>query len=243
MMNRAARLAGLVAIAAIVGSISPPATALERHRGLVVDDGPASDWNASQTCSVVYYNMCTGWTWIWDHFVDGERVGTVFETCCGVDEEATLDSSWLYYPNAGVPAGRGFTGAISVYAVDDDDCPTGPPIAEASWLPFTGWNQTLWTEVAVPSQFVVIHTLSDEHGFGLPVGISSDGPQSCGVCFPTTRAPHSYLYGTEVSPLCPGSPLQDLNCYVEWLALASFSCVQSSAVQESSWGAIKELYR
>ena len=44
-------------------------------------------------------------------------------------------------------------------------------------------------------------------------------------------------------PKCggPGIPLFDGECYVEWLSKVSLVC--PTAVEDQSWGAIKNLYR
>jgi len=234
----AAVLAGLAAVAA------PPASALEKHPARWSEPLGEPAWNAaSSTCAVSYYNTCNGWVWVWDNFFHGERIGTVFESCCASDRDSGLDASWLFVEQAAGPAGWGYTGTVSVYAVDDDDCPIGSPLAEAAWLPEPGWNRLAWDGISIPERFAVVATFSDEFGFGSAVAVPSDGPLSCGICFPSTRQPHSFLWGTATTPLCPGSALDDQVCFVEWLARVDVECRQSSSVDDASWGRVKGLYR
>ena len=199
------------------------------------------DWNAATTCSVGYYNICTGWIWIWSGFADGEVLGRVSDTCCDPGSASVLDGSYLYYWT-GAQAGYGFTGTHAVYAVDASDCPTGAALASQPWLPASGWNLTMWG-VNVPSRFVVTATIQDDLGLATPVALPSDGAGgACGLCFPTTRTTGSYFYGLDTSPICPGSALNDGACFVEWLGNALISgCVVS--VEDESWGSIKSLYR
>ena len=226
-----------VGVAVLLSAASGPA--LEKTARVFTGDD-LGGWNSSHTCSVAYYNICTGWIWIWSGFADGELLGTVFDSCCGTDNENILDGTYLYYWTGAVP-GRGFTGTHSIYAVDENDCPSGAALASQAWLPASGWNLTLWSPTAVPDRFLVQASVRDRNGFGTPVALPSDGPQACGVCFPTTRATNSYRYGTETSPICPGSPLFDGDCQVEWLSRAMMLCTISTA--DENWGAIKNLYR
>ena len=229
-------LAPFLALAAVLATATS-GPALEKT-ARVFDGEDLGDWNASTTCSVGYYNICTGWIWIWSGFADGEVLGTIYEGCCG--SCGALTGTYLYYWT-GAPAGRGFTGTHAIYAVDPDDCPVGAALSSQPWMPSSGWNLTLWSGVPVPSRFLIMATIQDDLGFATSVALPSDGPSACGVCYPTTRTTNSYLFGHEDSPLCPGSPLHDGHCYVEWLGNALMSCVDS--IEEKSWGAIKNLYR
>ena len=202
------------------------------------DSEELGDWNAGGgTCSVAYYNICTGWIWVWSGWADGSLVGTAFDNCCGADGQ--LDASVFYYRTGAVPS-YGFTGSVSVFAADANDCPSGAAIASQSILPATGWNFTLWAD-NVPARFIVQHAVQDDMALGTPVTIASDGPAACGNCFPTTRTTNSYTWGVEGAELCPGSPLFDGNCFVEFMAAATLTCPVS--VEDESWGSIKNLYR
>jgi hypothetical protein len=199
------------------------------------------DWNAgTSSCSIVYYNICTGWVWVWSGWAANSVLGTVYDTCCDPANESTYVTGTYFYYATGAPPGYGFTGTVSLEGVDGNDCPTGA-IASQPVLPVSGWNFFVWGN-DVPNRFAQVHVLADEFNFGTPVNIYSDGAQACGICFPTTRTTSSYTWGTTGSPLCPGFNLNDGACNVEWLAPAQVVC-NTIAVEDDSWGSIKNLYR
>ena len=219
-----------------------PGVALEKITARVTDDTRPDEWNAGTTCSVRYYNRCTGWVWIWSGWDPHDRIGVCFDNCCAPNG-GIVASSWTYVWTA-VECGWGFTGTIAVSNADANGCP-GTPLASQTFCPISGWNQHVWN-VNAGSKFVVSVT----HGSasGSPLAYPSDhpaagptGPAACGFCYPTTRANHSYYYGTSDSPLCPGSSLNDGTCAAQWMWYALVSCTVS--VEESSFGAIKNLYR
>src|SRR5687768_7163441 len=72
-----------LAVAALALSLVIPATsnALEKKSVRLQDDG--SEWRGGPTsCSIRYYNICTGWVWVWSGWAPQDRVGVHFETCC-----------------------------------------------------------------------------------------------------------------------------------------------------------------
>jgi hypothetical protein len=217
--------------------------ALEKTASRVTDDTRPGDWNAGTTCSVRYYNTCTGWVWIWSGFGPSDRFGVCFDNCCAPNG-GILTASWTYVWTA-APPGYGFTGTIAVSNADANCCPAGT-LDSQTYLPISGWNSYLWNS-SVGARFVVSVT----HGpaSGSPTAYPSDhplagptGPAACGSCFPDTRVEHSFFYGTAGSPLCPGSTLNDGSlCGAEWLWDAEVACIVS--VEESSFGQIKNLYR
>ena len=219
--------------------------ALEKTAMRVTDDGRGDGWAAgTQTCTVQYYNICTGWVWIWSGWSPGDRIGTAFTDCGG---DCSLDTSFMFFVSE-APAGYGFTGTAAVYASDANECPTGAPLASQALLPVSFWNLVNWGGVAVPNNFVVAYDFASDQGLPNPLAHGTDhpavgptGPQACGACYPTTRTNHSFYYGTAASPLCPGSILNDGVCDAQWLMDAAMSCTVS--VEDQSWGAVKNLYR
>jgi hypothetical protein len=215
--------------------------ALEKTAARVTDD-TRPNWSAGTTCSVGYYNTCTGWVWVWSGWGPTEVIGVCFDNCCTPNGGALI-SNWAFVWT-GAPAGYGFTGTIAVSSADGNCSPVNT-LASQTFLPVSGWNQFLWN-TNVGSSFVISVT----HGpaSGSPLAYASDhpaagpsGPAACGTCFAPTRANHSYYYGTSSSPLHPGSSLNDGVCAAQWLWDAQVSCVVS--VEQSSFGAIKNLYR
>jgi hypothetical protein len=238
-----ARLAALFAALSVLIPLHA-AQALERTLARA-PDREGEEWASAGTCTVRYYNICTGWIWVWSGWFDDERIGTVYDRCC---QQAVLTlTSHLTF--SGIPAGWGFTGTIGVYAADASDCPTGPPLAVRPWCPpvRSGWNTHAWS-VAVPPAFVVQVAWGAPSQFTNSTGLASDrsaagptGPQPCGTCFPTSRTTRSYQFGAQGAPYCPGHRLSDGTCDVEWLIDGQLFCPVHT--EDRSWGAIKSLYR
>jgi hypothetical protein len=245
MPFRSVRLAGALSLFLFLITPSDPVDALERASRPAPDlDGDA--WSAAGSCTVRYYNNCTGWVWVWSGWSPGEQIGTAFHRCC---PSATLQLT-NHLTFSGIGFGWGYTGTIGIYAADGNECPTGPPIAQQPWRPplDSGWYADSWG-VLVPQDFVVLITWGGTGGgFHDVTALASDhpavgptGPQACGTCYPSTRAVHSYHYGFRNAPLCPGTAFHDGTCDVEFMLDAVLACPVHT--EESSWGKIKTFYR
>jgi hypothetical protein len=209
------------------------------------DDSRADFWSQDYSCSVHYYNYCTGWIWCWSGWSANEMIGTCFAgPCCGPDAVgSTLAVTWLYCCG-GSPTGYGFTGSMQIWGADASCNPTGC-LAAQPWLLSGGWNMALWG-ISVPSPFIAAYVYSPNQGD--PSAPATDhpaagptGPQACGYCYPSPRTTFSFYYGTPTTLLVPGSPLNDGICDSELMFDAGFTCIVG--VEESSWGTIKGLYR
>ncbi len=215
--------------------------ALEK-RSIPAVDG--DNWNAGAECIVNYSNTCTGWVWVWNGFGNGGRLGTVYDACC--DPTALLGST--VFALSGPPPGYGYTGSIEVRNVDASDCPVGAPLASQPFLPGSAQAQPVnWGFLPVPNRFAIVLVLA-EPGAPNPAIIGTDhpaagptGPQACGSCYPLSRVNHSFAYGTAASPVCPGSTFFDGVCDAQLIWRADMTCID--AVEPSSWGNIKGLYR
>ncbi len=230
-------LAVLVLAASLV--VASPGSSLERSVARL-DADRADNWDAGITCTIRYYNICTGWIWILSGFAASDQFGVCFQSCggCGV-----VVGSW-HYMYSGMPAGWGFTGTMSVSVADANCCPTGTPLQSTTFLPVTGWNVYGWS-TWVPGTFVMHATLGP--GSGNPLAVATDhpgavagGPPACGTCYPTNRVNHSFYYGP--GGACPGSVFfNDGVCDAQLLwDVDAYAC---KAVEPQSWGSIKSLYR
>jgi hypothetical protein len=223
--------------------LPPPAHTLERA-SVRADGLERDDWSAAQTCTVRYYNNCTGWVWVWSGWSPGERLGTAFQGCCS---SAVLQLT-NHLTFTGMPSGWGFTGTIEVLATDQNECPTGPAIARQPWFPplGTAWWTIAWN-VPVPRDFLVRINWDAPTGFTHRTGLASDhpiagptGPTACGACFPSDRTVHSYHWSPGAPP-CAGEVLNDGLCDVEWMMDVQLACPVST--EQSSWGRVKNFYR
>jgi hypothetical protein len=237
MKTRLAAALGLLLV------LCPPARPLEKTSVPAPDRSGA--WNAGLTCTISYFNTCTGWIWAWGGWELEDWIGVAFESCCS-SKSAVLNTSSLFIYTA-APSGRGFTGVIAVHEADENLCPTGAPLASQFFLPLSGWNTYAWG-IDVPSTFVVLARAGSPL-LPSPLSFATDhpavgptGPPACGTCYPTTRLTRSFYYGTVDSPACPGAPLNDGVCNAELLWNAQLTCGTVS-VDDQSWGSIKKLYR
>jgi hypothetical protein len=227
-------------------SFATESTALEKRSAPATDR--VSEWNAGSDCLLRYYNICTGWIWVWSGWPDDSRLGVVFDGGSCADDTALLSST--VFVATGVPPGYGFTGTIDVHAIDANLCPTGAPIASQPFVPSSGFQLVVWPGVPVPDDFAIVVTVQTPEQSGVfPGSFGTDhpaagptGPQACGVCYPANRPNRSFAYGSASSPICPGSVFNDGLCDAQlvWDATVIPSGI---AVQSSSWGSIKSLYR
>ncbi|HMB69612.1 MAG TPA: hypothetical protein VKU85_09870 [bacterium] len=232
---------------AVIASLSPPGTGAALERVAVPDRAHAEAdlWRQGATCVTGYFNLCTGWLWVWSGWEHGDVVGTVHEPCCSSGATLVSTSTYVW---TGAAAGYGFTGSIQISPADGAGCPSGP-LAQQSFLPVTGANLQAWS-LPVTGPIVVSVTLTSTQGTPQPSAFPSDhpaagptGPPAWGSCYPTTRAAHSYYYGNSLQGgLCPGSPLFDGVGTAEWLEWSAlFEC--STPTRETTWAHVKSLYR
>jgi hypothetical protein len=209
------------------------------------------EWRSNtESCSIVYYNACTGWIWVWSSWAPEDRVGVNFDTCCPTSNNSNLLTGWMFV-QSGSPPGYGFTGTVDVWVADAQGCPIGSPLASTVILPVLGWNKIDYQPtggVQVPASFTFTYTLGP--GAGNPLAFASDhpaagptGPAACGTCYPTTRTTQSFYFGSSSSPLCPGSSFNDGLCNAELIWDAQLNCIPPISVEPSTWTEIKELYR
>jgi hypothetical protein len=229
----------LVAVMALATS----ALALEKAAKPMIDDGRGDDWGATTSVTIRYYNLCTGWLWVWSGWAHGEALGVCVDAC---GSNANLGATWAltFTPQ---PSGYGFTGTISIQ--DRCDC-TGNVLAAQPWLPISGWTAHAWN-VLVPNNFLININWAAPATFTNASALGSDhpavgptGPVSCGACFPANRAVRSLYFGVG-GALCPGVQLNDgggTTCNIEWIIDIGLKCLPVS-VEEASWGSIKNLYQ
>ncbi len=241
------RLRCLVAAVSIV-AIGLPVTAMALEKEPLripdIDRPELPEWNRGYTCSVAYYNICTGWTWVWSGFPADTRLGVHVTACCTTATDTVRVTDFFTYFLTGVPTGYGFTGSFDAWAADSNGCPSGDPIATQA-LPPVGpdWNLIdFGGPVEVPVDFVLTYTLGPTGGS--PVSVLTDSPfTDLGVCYPGPRVTRSAVYGTSGSPTCPGSTFFDGVADAELLMFIGLDCEPLVSVDRTSWGGLKSLYR
>ena len=219
--------------------VAAPALALEKSAAPFNDS--ERPWAAGSTATITYFNICTGWIWIWSGWSPGDRVGVSAELPASF---CSVVQTWHYF-TTGAPGGYGFTGTLSLEPVDANDCPSGAPFASQAFLPVSGWNSAIWS-VFPSGDFAVVNAFGD--GVGNPAGLATDhpaagptGPAACGFCYPSTRVNHTFYWGRAASPLCPGSAFNDGVCNAEFVW--DIEAVCADYILPESWAAVKQLYR
>jgi hypothetical protein len=230
-----------VAAFVLVMLVASSSFALEKTAVRATDIERADSWSAATTCSVAYYNYCTGWIWVWSGWSPTDMLGVCFNPCCrNPNGLAGLQATWEYIWT-GAPAGYGFTGTIEILP----ECTPSVPIAGAPFYFYSGWNGHVWG-VQVPDPFMVRVTLGPTPASPMTImtdhpAVGPTGPQACGYCYPNPRTCHSYYLGTSGSPYAAGVSMSDGICCVELVWDAQFSC--NVAVEDASWANIKALYK
>jgi hypothetical protein len=223
--------------------------ALEKRvvRNTVDPDG----WSSAATCQSTYFNICTGWLWVWSGFPANERVGVTNDRCCTGDPTPVLAQTQQYQLTA-TPPGYGFTGTIAVHNADALRCPVGAPLASQPWI--SDGNDTSisiqvknWN-VVIPATFALVWTFGPASGN--PTEIITEhplagptGPVACGTCYPTSRVNHTFDWGSVSAPGCPGSTFADGSGCDAQICVFEFVDGCTIAVEPQTWGNIKNLYR
>lgn len=236
----------LVATSLLVVFVSAPTLALEKSVRRFTDTEHGDAWRGSAPCSLVYYNTCTGWIWVWNGWAPNDRFGVAFDSCCPVGNQTSVGATFAYFAS-GAPAGYGFTGALDVYDADAQGCPTGSSLASAPLLPAAGWNTYDFLGTVVPdASFLIMFT--NGAGAANPMAIGTEHPAAgptgaaaCGTCYPSNRTNHSFWWGVPASPYCPGQPMNDGVCDAQFLWDVSVGC--AVATEQTTWGSMKNLYR
>jgi hypothetical protein len=228
----------------------------------ILDTLENDGWTSGSTCSIIYYNRCTLWSYGWTGFGDGGRFGICADNCCAPDQGVVTATQMRVFTPA--PSGYGFTGLVALETVDGNCCPNGV-LASQPYLPTGPFDVHFWAQ-AVPAQFALVVTLmdsDDNNGNGVadfpsPAVIGTDhpaagpsGPQACGTCYPLNRTNHTFQWvqgppseagGPAAGSACPGVPFNDGICDAQLRWEIFLSCHPVS-VEASSWGSIKNLYR
>lgn len=226
-------------------TLTPTASALQPVR---LPDGD-SPWSTGTTCELTYYNVCTGWVWIWQEppgpatrWSEFDRVGVVATACC---ENPRLTATWLFAAQGAYP-GYGYLD-LSIRGTDASGCPSGAPLASQFLVPVTGWNFSAW-DLDVPPEFVLVGEVRTDYGHVEGCSMTTDHPAAqggeppaCGSCYPGARETRSWYWGTAATPICPGLPLFDGTCNAELMITLMLDCTVS--IQPQSWTSIKALYR
>jgi hypothetical protein len=189
-----------------------------------------------ETCSIAYYELCSGWIWTWSGYQVQYAVVFDLPNDCGkqAGQLCTNTGFWWYwrYTNPGyqIPV------TYSLYAADSALCRVGAPIGTLPdqdpierWNAYPGLGSTT-------SDFVAIVAISAS--FPMVATDNTTKNQAIG-CAPIPTAVHSVLGFVSY---CPPTAMEDGLGPCNLLVDGEFYCA-ATTVELSSWGAIKTLFR
>jgi len=199
--------------------------------------------NRPGVCTIKYYNLCSGWFWLWSAGVAGDEDGVVFDfpaECSTIPGEECVNTGFWWYWRYTHP-GYGYTVTYRMYDVDGAFCKAGSPLGEfcgedpvERWNHYSGLGASLGERVAITASWDV----------GAIPFLVTDAPAKNEQveCAEASPIAHSFWYGGPGYPLCPPSAFEDQAGPCNILMDATFSC-EETAIEPASWGAIKTLFR
>jgi hypothetical protein len=185
-----------------------------------------------------YYNLCSGYIWIYSILIEDEGVGVYFEDSCLVPGNG-IDKAITYFRNV-LP---GYSQTVDVFldiSAGTDSCPDYVLSSHLDLDPGLRWNCSPFQGLCVPVGAMGVIVRTQHHGGGAPT-IATD--RYSAACNPD-GAPNSFYYGLNASQCVPWrvfSPTGTNDNLLYWL-IVDGPC-QPSAVSNTSWGALKGLYR
>jgi len=194
---------------------------------------------STSTCSIVYWNTCSGWIWAWASAL--VVWGVVFDlpADCGALPGVVCENTgfWWYWLDA-MP-GYGYTVDYRLYNADESLCLVGPPLNTLPGIePLPRWNSYPGLG-PVDSGFAAITV--KYNCSSIPKIVTDNAHRnSMSGCAPVPEEVHSVMYDLGIP--CPAFPVQDRVGPCNILMDATFSCEETS-IEPASWGAIKALFR
>lgn len=243
-MNRVERIALAAAAALVVLSCARDAFGLEARllkesfdAGLVQSGCPLSTNTDGAAANYRWYNVCSGYIWIFDISSQDEAVGVLFG---GPEQPEVNDSNIVkraitYWRN--VVPNYSQTVDVLLDIASGDGCPDALWLQDLNLDPGLRWNCSEFAaEIPVGAEFLIVR---GRHNGGAAPNFAFDGPFSS-ECAPS-GAPRTFYYGINGSGCLPWvGPSGRSDNLLYWLILDRGA---PNATQPSSWGAIKGLFR
>jgi len=197
----------------------------------------------NEGCSIAYYNLCSGWIWLWAMGGYEDEAGVVFDLVadCGKapGDLCTNIGFWWYWRYTA--PGYCFTITYSLFEVDSEYCKVGSAIGILpNQDPVERWNYYPGLGSTV-SDLVSITGSLDCGTLPMTVTDATARNDAAG-CNPPPLIHHSVYYGGYETKYCPPHYFADDVGYVNILMDASFSCGTTST-ERTSWTSIKSLFR
>ena len=238
---------GLLTGLLLVVLVPQGAPALERQSAPVPAGLMEDSWATGSTCTVSYFNVCTGWMWVWQ-LDPSELVGIPLESCCE-SEEAPASHAYAHLRLVGC------SGGLRVHVPGHHrrgrfQRMSGPQLStrHVAFPAGVGVEQSvLGHSSATGVRDVRVGELLSRKRVDSqrPPECRPHRSPACGTCLPSSRTTYATRYGTRNSILCPGEPLNDGGgtCNAALFVQAIFLCPGPVSAEAISWGQIKALYR
>jgi hypothetical protein len=196
--------------------------------------------NLNGTCgNVRYYNICSGYIWIFSGIPVGDAYGTRFDGAC-VAPGKRVKRAITYY-RATVPA---YTQLVDVHLnvdANNDGCPEATFASDIGLDPGERWNCSNFGACVPVSAGQSVIVRSVKRGSNAP-NWSTEGPYTS-VCDPAGN-PRSFYYPSTGGclPWIVNSPTGRNDNFLTYLIVDNDAAC-GNATENTSWGNVKGLYR
>jgi hypothetical protein len=202
-------------------------------------------------CSIVYYNLCSRWLWIWSGWGPFDVGGICFDlpNDCGKlpGETCAMTHFWWYWRYT--QPTYGFTITYDLWEAGADCCKIHPSLCTiANVDPVERWNfHDECAAACITTDYAVLTAAFGPAGT-LPYWCTTNNNKNYmapNPCPGYTVAPqHSWYYGTVTTQYCPPYDLfNDGWGASNTLMDAGFTCDVGIGSEEASWGEIKGLFK
>ncbi|NNE08572.1 MAG: hypothetical protein HKN20_08420 [Gemmatimonadetes bacterium] len=199
----------------------------------------------SNACTIVYYNFCSGWIWLYSGFAQGDEAAVVYDLAADCSGGPCCHTGGFWYWRYTTP-GYGFTVSYDLYDVDCNTyCRVGASLGSlAGQDPVERWNFVPGLGCATSDCVAVVATFDK----GTLPYIATDNNESNAVGGPACAGVgvglgSSVFYGNPgATAYCPPQAFADALGPVDIAAVAFFDC-QKTATEDASWSDVKGLFR
>lgn len=229
----------------LVFSLSASADIPDRPRTAVQEAiAPHGGQGARDFCSVVYYDYCSGWIWIYSGWAADDRAGVVFDlpTDCGFLSGASVWNTHFWWYWRYTQPNRGFSVSYDLYEVDGNGCLIEPPVGSLDhYEPVERWNRMDGLGSVSTSKAALVATWDSG---ALPYFVTDNNGKNYaapGACpgF-AVRPPHTYRFGDGTTTYCPPVYFADGWGPVQCLMDAGWDA--PTGTEAASWSAIKKMF-
>jgi hypothetical protein len=181
-----------------------------------------------------WYNVCSSYIWFYSGWGAGEGVGTLYGGAAQPRVTDEIKRTITYFRN--VVQNYGQTVDVFLDRGNASGCILGNIASDLDLDPGLRWNCSEFR--ACGASYVIVRT---QHDGGAAPSFATDGPLTAG-CDPNSPA-RSFYYGCNGSVCVPWvGPDGDSDNFLNWLIVDDSYC-DIIAVQPTSWGKIKGLFR